>query len=1211
MKRFNCDFGSRFRILKGGKISLVVSAILSSTTLVFANPTGGTVTSGTANISQSGNTTNITQSTNKASINWQDFSIKSNETVNFKQPNVNSITLNRVVGNERSIIDGALNANGQVWILNSNGILFNKDSKINTAGILATTKNISDADFNAGNYKFTGNSTAGVINMGTIEASDSGYVALLANTVQNNGTIKAYKGTVHLTGASEATINLNGNSIVSLTVNKGVLDALVENKGAVLADGGKIFLTTNAVDEILKGVVNNTGLIEAKRIDDISGEIILFAHGGTAKVSGTIEAIGGFVETSGRELQIDATAKIQAKTWLLDPINVTIADSGDLINYPLGEGEKSNNGSTVSASAIMAALATTDVIISTTGDGADEGNIYVNSSITYGGTHGLYLKAYNDININADITVNDTASLYLQYGWNGGNSYGNRGGINLKMNADHTTFGAKVTLNDTSKFYSVGDAGSGSVEYTVIRDRAGLSAIDSNYAFYKMLPLGHPSRPAANVVEASLAGKYVLGGDIDLSAYSLKTIGGGDYDFTGVFNGLGHTIDGMNIDDTVGTGGKGLFSGIYGGSVSNLALTNVDISGTGNNYGALAGWMRDASISNMILQGSVKGTKDASDGYFGGLIGYTNNVIIDNVHADVDVEGSQYVGGLVGYGEGYLTITDSSSKGDVKFAYEGAGGLVGYFDGDGLMIEKSFNTGNIGAMADTTDYAIRYAGGLVGYVRGYADGYIKESFNTGSVAGTAFVGGIVGYINRGLPVISDTFNTGTVTAIGNTANNIGGFIGYVGRTTEITNAYNSGDVLSQAVTSSENVGGFIGGVDDTTVTINNSFSKGTVQGTTNVGGFIGILENDASADISNSFTATNVTGVTNVGGFIGLIDGDDTVTLNNVSVSGAVSGSTAVGGVIGESGANEIDNPNLGLTNVLWSSTTSGQANAVGRAFESAEYVNLYSVADDDYYYMPLNTNNANYKVSAGASVQYNYDTHYQTLVDNGDTRTGGTVQTGIFTNTSASALTTAKNAIMATAFPEPTWVINANANGGLPSLAWSESGSTPTPVSEPTPTPVPNPEPTKTAPIKQDTNIEKVITTIVNNTINNVNLPKDILLPKVNLVQNMPILPMTPTVQSSPMMQNIAQKLGVNQSEELSLVSTTLEGQSTERITLGELKNLSKDSNNSNSEGNIPLETRVAVGDNSIIELVNGGMALPEGVDQEFYVVKNKKNNK
>jgi len=298
MKKFNCDFSSWFRILKGGKISLVVSALLGSVSLAFAAPSGGVVTSGSATISKSGNTTNITQSTNKATINWNSFSIAGNETVNFNQPSVNSITLNRVVGNEKSIIDGALNANGQVWILNSNGILFNSTAKINTAGILATTKSISDKDFNAGNYKFTGNSTASVINMGTIDVSDNGYVAMLANTVQNNGTIKAYKGTVHLTGASEATINLNGNSIVSLTVNKGVLDALVENKGAIIADGGKIYLTTNAVDELLKGVVNNTGIIEAKSLEDMNSEVILFAHGGTANVSGSIIANGGFVETS-------------------------------------------------------------------------------------------------------------------------------------------------------------------------------------------------------------------------------------------------------------------------------------------------------------------------------------------------------------------------------------------------------------------------------------------------------------------------------------------------------------------------------------------------------------------------------------------------------------------------------------------------------------------------------------------------------------------------------------------------------------------------------------------------------------------------------------------------------------------------------------------------------------------------------------------------
>ena len=96
-----CDFSSRFRILKGGKIALVVSAFVANVALLHASPTGGVVTAGSASISQNGSVTNITQTTQKASINWQNFSIGTSETVNFNQPNASAVTLNRVVGNEK------------------------------------------------------------------------------------------------------------------------------------------------------------------------------------------------------------------------------------------------------------------------------------------------------------------------------------------------------------------------------------------------------------------------------------------------------------------------------------------------------------------------------------------------------------------------------------------------------------------------------------------------------------------------------------------------------------------------------------------------------------------------------------------------------------------------------------------------------------------------------------------------------------------------------------------------------------------------------------------------------------------------------------------------------------------------------------------------------------------------------------------------------
>ncbi|MCT7521239.1 two-partner secretion domain-containing protein, partial [Aliarcobacter cryaerophilus] len=389
------SYKNSFRILKGGKISLVVSSFLASTTLTFAAPSGGVVTSGSANISQNGKVTDITQSTQKASINWNKFNIASDETVNFKQPNSSSITLNRVVGNEKSIINGALNANGQVWIINSNGVLFGKGASINTSGLLATTKDISDSDFQAGNYKFTGNSKESVINLGTIDVVNNGSVILAANEVKNEGTIKAIRGKIHLAGADEYTVNLNGNSLVNLIVNKGVLDALVKNSGTIIANGGEVYLTTNAVNELLKGVVNNTGVIEANSLAGITGHVELFAHGGEVQVGGKLEAKEGFIETSGREFSINKDAKIETAEWLIDPVDITIdTDLADVISGQLRSG---------------------DVKVETTSAGTGgAGDIFVASKINYTGTTGstLTLKAYRNIVF---------ANEYGSYGTNGTN----------------------------------------------------------------------------------------------------------------------------------------------------------------------------------------------------------------------------------------------------------------------------------------------------------------------------------------------------------------------------------------------------------------------------------------------------------------------------------------------------------------------------------------------------------------------------------------------------------------------------------------------------------------------------------------------------------------------------------------------------------------------------------------------------------------------
>ncbi|MDR3345751.1 MAG: filamentous hemagglutinin N-terminal domain-containing protein, partial [Campylobacteraceae bacterium] len=196
-----------FRLSLVGYLVLCVS-------LLNAAPTGGVVTNGNAQIIKNGVITDINQQSQKASINWQGFGIAPSETVNFNQPNSNALTLNRVIGNERSVIEGALNANGKVFIINSNGVLFTKGSSVNTAGLVASTLDISDENFNSNNFVFNSaiSSENSVINLGTIKVADGGYIALLGEKVANEGVLIANKGTVALNSGDKITLNFNGNS---------------------------------------------------------------------------------------------------------------------------------------------------------------------------------------------------------------------------------------------------------------------------------------------------------------------------------------------------------------------------------------------------------------------------------------------------------------------------------------------------------------------------------------------------------------------------------------------------------------------------------------------------------------------------------------------------------------------------------------------------------------------------------------------------------------------------------------------------------------------------------------------------------------------------------------------------------------------------------------------------------------------------------------
>ncbi|HTY67540.1 MAG TPA: filamentous hemagglutinin N-terminal domain-containing protein [Alphaproteobacteria bacterium] len=299
-----------------------------------AAPAGLSVGSGQVTVSNpNAQTTLIQQGTNKAVLNWNSFSVGSAETVRFQQPNSSSVALNRVTGSQASSIFGHLTANGQVFLLNPNGILFGRNSVVNVAGLVATTSGIRDSDFLAGNYNFgiaSPNPNAGVVNQGTIQAADGGYAVLSGAYVQNDGLIQARLGKVVLAGTTTFAVDFAGDNLLSFAVtgpvtqvptdaNGNPVTSLVSNTGSIVADGGQVTLTARAAKGILDNVINTTGMIEASTASMVNGTIVLDAGDGGVTVGGGLSATGlnpgetgGTINVLGGAITIASGATINA-----------------------------------------------------------------------------------------------------------------------------------------------------------------------------------------------------------------------------------------------------------------------------------------------------------------------------------------------------------------------------------------------------------------------------------------------------------------------------------------------------------------------------------------------------------------------------------------------------------------------------------------------------------------------------------------------------------------------------------------------------------------------------------------------------------------------------------------------------------------------------------------------------------------------------------
>ncbi|EIK9507666.1 filamentous hemagglutinin N-terminal domain-containing protein [Salmonella enterica] len=320
-----CDV-STFRKLVGTltPLAFLTGLIISLFPVVaLANPdlpTGGQIVGGQGSISTSGNQMTIHQQTQNMATNWHSFDVGQNNTVQFIQPDSSSVALNRVTGASGSQIMGTLKANGQVFILNPNGVLFGKDARVNVAGLVASTKNINTADFMKGRYTLSGEGNPGaqVINQGSLTTTKGGYIVLAADQVKNSGTITTLSGKTVLAAGRAVTLQLDNGGLTSVSVDGGVVNALVDNRGLISASNGQVYLTAKGRDMLLNTVVNNSGTIEAKGLESRGGEIVL--NGGDSGVvsqSGQLLADshagpGGKITVEGQNIHLAANSLTSA-----------------------------------------------------------------------------------------------------------------------------------------------------------------------------------------------------------------------------------------------------------------------------------------------------------------------------------------------------------------------------------------------------------------------------------------------------------------------------------------------------------------------------------------------------------------------------------------------------------------------------------------------------------------------------------------------------------------------------------------------------------------------------------------------------------------------------------------------------------------------------------------------------------------------------------
>lgn len=716
--------------------------------VALANPQGGVVSQGSASIVDAGKKLDVYQQTNKAVIDWRSFNIEADEHTQFHQPSAGAIALNRVNSADPSHILGKFTANGNIILINPNGVFFGKGAKVDVNGLIASTSDIADKDFMAGNLAFTrpGKPGARIVNEGHITAGEAGLVGLVAPQVENHGIIEARLGRVQLASADTFAVDFYGDGLLSIAVSDTVGKQLVQNTGKIEAAGGEILLTAAAGKQIVDSLIEVKGELKAPAVSQKGGKIIIAAagsNGNKAVVSGNSRVVvqadidasgkqagqqGGAIDITGDKIAILVGSKIDASGHHAPKggkqaggdihIGGGYQGKGDIQNAKLLYVEKDV---AINNSAIDAGDAGRTILWS---DGATSfaGSIFANGG-AQGGDGGFaevsgknYLSFLGSADLRAangragtllldptDITISSAAdSAGISFG---GGAFTDTTTASSNLNV--TTLTNQLALSDVVVSTASGQAGAGDITVTDAINWAsgfGLTLQADNDIITNntitnsgtgFLSLNAGGDGAGNI---TINNNIDVGGALTLTATG-GTIGVGNASLAGdgitinsPFSYVGFAGSSRTINAKTGTFTNNAAIDFSGRQLT-ISANNSVINDTMN--GLILEWFTDAiSVNNTVTISSLF-FRPLTDTNSLGLAGAAGDVMVSSADLDNIASGSRNFGRGVGF---------SQISGDINVGARSWGSGNTQFTTDGTLVILGTQSLSANAIFNAADY---------------------------------------------------------------------------------------------------------------------------------------------------------------------------------------------------------------------------------------------------------------------------------------------------------------------------------------------------------------------------------------------------------------------------------------------------------------------------------------------------------------------------